>query len=78
MYEDAVKSPCGKGIEELHHKLDLLREGKVMVPTPKDLEKKESMRALAEEAGAAAKSSQIDVVEINAEEEAKKGKDANA
>lgn len=40
LWEGAVESPKEKGIEELHHKLDLLRQGKVMVATPADLEKK--------------------------------------
>lgn len=71
-YENAVESPPGKGIEELHHKLDLLKQGKVMVPTPAYLQKKESMREEAEAAGAAAKESQTDVVKVDAVEEAKK------
>lgn len=74
LWESAVESPEGKGIEELHHKLDLLREGKVMVPTPKDLEKKDSMRVEAEQAGLAAKASQTDVVKVDAKEEAAKEK----
>ena len=58
--------------KQLHHKLELLREGKVSVPTPKCLEKKESMRVEAEKAGAEAKASQTDVVEIDAKAEAAK------
>ncbi|KAL9190961.1 hypothetical protein ACHAXT_000667 [Thalassiosira profunda] len=72
LWEDGVDCPQSKGIEELHHKLDLLRQGKVLVPIPADLKKKESMRAEAEKAGAAAKATQEDVVEIDAKAEAAK------
>lgn len=74
LWEDAVESPKEKGIEELHHKLDLLREGKVAVPTPKQLEKKNSMRLSAQQAGVSAKALQTDVVEVDAKEEAAKEK----
>lgn len=74
LWDNAVESPKGKGIEELHHKLDLLREGKVLVPTPADLEKKDSMRVEAEQAGVAAKVSQTDVVKVDANEEVAKEK----
>jgi len=47
----AVEYPKGKGIEELHRKLDMLKEGKVFLPTPDDLERKDSMKAEAEKAG---------------------------
>ncbi|KAL7524502.1 hypothetical protein ACHAWF_000978 [Thalassiosira exigua] len=72
LWEDTVECPKGKGIEELHQKLELLREGKVAVPTRSALEKKESMRIDAEQAGVAAKTSQTDVVEVDAKEEAKR------
>jgi lipid-binding SYLF domain-containing protein len=74
LWENAVECPKGKGIEDLHHKLELLREGKVLVPTPEALEKKDSMRVEAEKAGVVAKASQTDVVEVNAMEEAVKEK----
>lgn len=74
LWDDAVESPKEKGIEELHHKLDLLREGKFAVPTPKELEKKDSMRLSAQQAGVSAKASQTDVVEVDAKEEAAKEK----
>eukprot|EP00581_Thalassiosira_minuscula_P013840 CAMPEP_0183734936 /NCGR_PEP_ID=MMETSP0737-20130205/45229_1 /TAXON_ID=385413 /ORGANISM="Thalassiosira miniscula, Strain CCMP1093" /LENGTH=254 /DNA_ID=CAMNT_0025968555 /DNA_START=108 /DNA_END=872 /DNA_ORIENTATION=- len=72
LWENAVESPKGKGIEELHYKLELLRKGKVWVPTPKDLEKKDSMRIDADAAGVAAKADQTDVVKVDAKEEAAK------
>ena len=56
----------------MHHKLELLKEGKVAIPTPADLQKKESMRIEADEVGAAAKASQTDVVKVDAKEEAAK------
>ncbi len=56
----------------MHHKLDLLRAGKVQLPTPNDLEKKDSMRVEAEKAGVEAKASQADVVEVDAKAEAAK------
>ncbi len=70
--ENSVECPPGKGVDEIHHKLDLLAKGKVMVPTPEYLQKKESMREEADAAGVAARGYQTDVVEINAEEEVKK------
>ena len=45
-----------------------------MIPTPADLEKKDSMRIDAEQAGIAAKASQTDVVKVDAKEEAVKEK----
>eukprot|EP01083_Nonionella_stella_P029200 80460_1 len=72
LWEDAVGSPQGKGIEELHHKLDLLRDGKVLVPTPAYLQRKDSLRIEAEQAGAAAKASQTDVIKVEAKEQADK------
>lgn len=72
MWENAVECPKGKGIDELYSKLDLLREGKTLVPTAQDLEKKDSMRVEAEKAGIEAKEAQTDVVEVKAKEEAAK------
>eukprot|EP01083_Nonionella_stella_P194680 717886_1 len=72
LWEDVVEAPKGKGIEELHQKLELLKEGKVMVQTPDTLEKKNSLRIDAEKAGAEAKASQTDVVEVDAKAEAAK------
>ena len=72
LFEKAVSAPTEKGVEELHHKLDLLREGKVLIPTAENLENKEKLRAAAEKAGVEAKGFQKDVVEVNATEEAKK------
>ena len=43
-----------------------------MVQTPKILEKKESMRMEADQAGVEAKASQTDVVKVDAKEEAAK------
>ena len=57
---------------QLHQKLELLKEGKVMVQTPDTLEKKNSLRIDAEKAGAEAKASQTDVVEVDAKTEAAK------
>mmetsp|Transcript_27166 Transcript_27166/g.57118 ORF Transcript_27166/g.57118 Transcript_27166/m.57118 type:complete len:272 (-) Transcript_27166:1400-2215(-) len=76
LYENSVECPPGKGVDEIHHKLDLLANGKVLVPNPAYLQKKESMRQEADAAGVAAKGSQTDVVEINAKEEAKNEIDA--
>ena len=67
-----MRSPHFYYLCQLHHKLDLLAEGMVMVPTPKDLEKKDSMRFDAEQAGLAAKALQTDVVKVDAKEEAAK------
>lgn len=72
LWDNEVVAPAGKGIEELHQKLELLKEGKVMVPTPQSLEKKASLRSLAEEAGVSAKASQTDVIQVDAKEEAAK------
>eukprot|EP00581_Thalassiosira_minuscula_P008303 CAMPEP_0183702776 /NCGR_PEP_ID=MMETSP0737-20130205/773_1 /TAXON_ID=385413 /ORGANISM="Thalassiosira miniscula, Strain CCMP1093" /LENGTH=436 /DNA_ID=CAMNT_0025929451 /DNA_START=90 /DNA_END=1400 /DNA_ORIENTATION=+ len=69
LLENAVECPKGKGIEELHRKLDLLRKGKVSIPTPSELEKKDSMRIEAEAAGVAAKPDQSDVVQVEANAE---------
>ena len=57
---------------QLHQKLELLKEGKVMVQTPETLEKKNSLRIDAEKAGTEAKASQTDVVEVDAKVEAAK------
>ena len=57
---------------QLHQKLELLKEGKVMVQTSDTLEKKNSLRIDAEKAGAEAKASQTDVVEVDAKAEAAK------
>jgi len=72
LHENTVTAPKDKGIEELHYKLDLLSKGKVLVPTPAQVERKSSMRVLADEAGASAKTTQSDVTEVNAREEAEK------
>jgi len=72
LWDNEVVAPAGKGIEELHQKLELLKEGKVMVPTPASLEKKASLRSLADEAGVSAKASQTDVIQVDAKEEAAK------
>ena len=42
------------------------------MPNPKDLEKKDSMRIDAEQAGVEAKASQTDVIKVDAKEEAAK------
>ena len=52
--------------------MELLKEGKVMVPTPQAIEKRNSLRIDAEAAGVAAKASQTDVIEVDAKEEAAK------
>lgn len=46
--------------------MDLLNDGKTLVPTADQLEKKDSMRVEAEKAGLEAKASQADVVEVDA------------
>ena len=43
-----------------------------MVPTPQSLEKKASLKSLADEAGVSAKASQTDVIQVDAKEEAAK------
>jgi hypothetical protein len=70
--ENTVAAPKDKGVEDLHYKLDLLSKGKVLVLTPAEVERKSSLRVLADEAGAVAKAAQTDVMEVNADEEAKK------
>lgn len=72
LFGEAVEIPKGKGIEELHEKLNLLQAGETLVLNEADAAKKESLRELAESVGTAAKVSQTDVVEVNAAEEAKK------
>ncbi|KAL3783947.1 hypothetical protein ACHAW5_010461 [Stephanodiscus triporus] len=32
LFENAVDAPKGKGVDELHHRLHLLRDGKIMIP----------------------------------------------
>ena len=46
-----ASSICDLSFSQLHRKLDMLKEGKVFVPTPDDLERKDSMKADAEKAG---------------------------
>lgn len=70
--DNTVVAPKDMGVEDLHYKLDLLSKGKAMVLTPAQLEKKASMRCVADEAGVAAKAVQTDVMVVNANEEATK------
>lgn len=71
----AVSIPEGKGIEDLHRKLDLLKEGRTYELTEEEKEKKETLKAAAEERGKTAKAEQGDEVKyIDAEEEAEKEK----
>ena len=57
---------------EFSERVTIGSKGKVLVPTPAQVERKSSMRVLADEAGAAAKTTQPDVTEVNAHEEAEK------
>ncbi len=70
--DNTVAAPKDMGVEDLHYKLDLLSKGKALRLTPAQVEKKASMRNLADEAGALAKAVQTDVMIVNADEEAKK------
>lgn len=71
LLEGKVTAPEGKGIEDLHRKLELMRRGKTLVPTDEEKETKEKLRAEAEEAGKAAKADQGDEVEhVDAEAKA--------
>mmetsp|Transcript_10248 Transcript_10248/g.20586 ORF Transcript_10248/g.20586 Transcript_10248/m.20586 type:complete len:265 (+) Transcript_10248:89-883(+) len=70
--ENTLAAPKDMGVEDLHYKLDLLSKGKALVLTPAQVERKSSMRNLADEAGVLAKSVQTDVMVVDADEEAKK------
>lgn len=70
--DDAVSIPEGSGIPDLHRKLDMLTRGETTTLSEKELEKKESMREEADKVAESVKESQTDIVEVNAEEEAKK------
>lgn len=90
LFENAVEIPEGSGIPDLHRKLELLKGGKTLQPTPAEEEKKESLRAQAEEAGESIKEEleegeleEIDntkeaEAEKEAEKEAEPGKEAEA
>ncbi len=67
--ENTLAAPKDMGVKDLHYKLDLLSKGKALVLTPAQVERKSSMRNLADEAGVLAKSVQTDVMEVDADEE---------
>ena len=68
LFGDIVQAPEGKGIQDLHDKLEMMRRGETRVPTEEESKKKEELRVEAEEAGKAAKAEQgNDVEHIDAE-----------
>jgi len=75
--ENTLAAPKDKGVEDLHYKLDLLSKGKVLVLSPAEVERKSSLRMMADEAGAVAKAAQTDVMEVNADEEQRKKQTRN-
>jgi len=55
---DFVQAPEGKGIEELHRKLEIMRRGETCIPSEEEQKKKEQLRLDADKAGNEAKASQ--------------------
>lgn len=71
VFEGVVTVPDGTLIKEVYEKLDKLIEGATHEPSEAELEKVESARLVAEEAGAEAQKSE-EVVKVDAAEEAAK------
>jgi len=73
LFDGIVDMPENSGIDELHKKLDLLKKGKTSELTEEEVEKKEKLRSIADDAGKSAKDEHGDeIVYVDIKEEAAK------